>query len=65
MSELYNKGYHVDMDNWYTSLTLFQHLERNGTAASGTAEKDQIMLPQSLHKKSLKHGEVLSEEVVM
>ena len=65
ISELYNKGYHVYMDNWYTSLTLFQHLERNGTAASGTAQKDQIMLPQSLHNKSLKHGEVLSEEVVM
>ena len=45
------------MDNWYTSLKLFQHLESNGTAAHGTARKDRIMLPRSLHTKSLKRGE--------
>ena len=57
MSELYNKGYHVYMDNWYTSLKLFnQHLESNGTGACGTAWEDPIMLPQSLHYKSLKRG---------
>ena len=57
MSELYYKGYHVYMDNWYTSLKLFQHLESHGTAACVTAWKDWIMPPQSLHKKSLKCGE--------
>ena len=36
MSELYNKGYHVYMDNWYTSEKLFLHLEENGTAACGS-----------------------------
>ena len=39
-SELYNKGYHVYMDTWYTSLKLFQHLESHGTSACVTAWKD-------------------------
>ena len=45
------------MDNWYTSLKLFQHLKNNGTAACGTARKDQIMAPRSLRNESLKRGE--------
>ena len=57
MSELYNKGYHVYMDNWYTSLKLFQHLESNGTAACGTTWKDRIMPLRSLHNESLKRAE--------
>ena len=57
MSELYNKGYHVYMDNWYTNLKLFQHLESNGTAACGTAWKERIMLPRSLRNESLKDRE--------
>ena len=57
MSELYNKGYHVYMDNWYTSLKLFQHMECNGTAAYGTARKDRIMPPRTLRNESLKRGE--------
>ena len=57
MSELYNKGHHVFMDNWYASLKLFQHLESNGTAACGTARKDRIMPPWSLRNESLKRGE--------
>ena len=65
MSELCNKGYHVYMDNWYTSLKLFQHLESNGTAACGTAGKGRIMPPRSLRNESLKRGRDLSEEVVM
>ena len=45
------------MDNWYTSLKLFQHLESNGTAACGTARKERIMPPRSLRNESLKCGE--------
>ena len=64
MSELYNKSYHVYMDNWYTSLKLFQHLESNGTPACGTAQRDQIMPPQSLHNESLKRGEGAFRRIV-
>ena len=45
------------MDNWYTSLKLFQHLESNGTAACGTARKERMILRQSLCNKNLKRGE--------
>ena len=37
MSSLYNQGYHLYIDNWYTSGKLFQHLESEGAVASGTA----------------------------
>ena len=39
MSELYHKGYHADMNNWYTSEKLFKHLEANSTVAFVTARK--------------------------
>ena len=28
--DLYRKGYHLYVDNWYTSEKLFRHLEENG-----------------------------------
>ena len=37
MQDLYGKGYHLYFNNWYTSEKLFDHLERNETAACGTA----------------------------
>ena len=37
MSSLYNQGYHLYIDNWYTSEKLFQHLESEGIIACGTA----------------------------
>ena len=33
MADLYGKGYHLYVDNWYTSEQFFRHLEENGTAA--------------------------------
>ena len=57
MLELYNKGYHVYIDNWYTSLKFFQYLESNGTAACCTARKNRIMPLWSLRNESLKRGE--------
>ena len=57
ISELYDKGYHVYMDNRYTRIKLFQYSEINGTAACGTARKDRIMLPRSLLNESLKRRE--------
>ena len=37
MADLYGKGYHLYVYNWYTSEKLFRHLQENGTAACGTA----------------------------
>ena len=37
MQDLYGKGYHLYFNNWYTSEKLSDHLERNETAACGTA----------------------------
>ena len=31
MSDLYGNGYHLYVDNWYTSERLFKHLSENGT----------------------------------
>ena len=57
MSELYNQGYHVYMDNWYTSEKLFTHLEANGTAACGTARRNRLNLPKTLRDCKLGKGE--------
>jgi len=57
MSELYGKGYHVYMDNWYTSEKLFLHLEKNGTAASGTARRNRLSIPKSMKDLKLKRCE--------
>ena len=57
MSELYHKGYHVYMDNWYTSEKLFKHLEANSTVAFGTARKCRLPIPTSLERQKLERGE--------
>ena len=56
MSELYNKGYHLYMDNWYTSEKLFKHLQANGTPACGTARKNRLSVPLSVNKQKLQKG---------
>ena len=34
MSDLYGNGYHLYVDNWYTSERLFKHLSENGTVVA-------------------------------
>ena len=53
MSELYNKVYHVYMDNWYISEKLFLHLEENGKEAIGTAKRNRLSVPNSTKTKKL------------
>ena len=57
VSELYHKGCHVCMDNWYTSEKLFEHLEANGTVACGPARKCQLPVPASLQIQKLERDE--------
>ena len=54
MSSLYNQGYHLYLDNWYTSDKLFMHLESEGTVACGTVVGHQLKIPESLKKRDLK-----------
>ena len=57
MSELYGKGHHLYVDNWYTSERLFRHLEQNGTVACGTAMGYRLRVPNSLKTQALEKGE--------
>ena len=47
MQDLFGQGYKLYVDNWYTSETLFRHLEDNGTAACGTAYANRLSLPDT------------------
>ena len=42
---LYGKGHHLYIDNWYTGEKLFNHLQLNGTAASGTGMSNRFKGP--------------------
>ena len=57
METLLDNGYHVYVDNWYTSEELFRYLHENGTAACGTARKNRVKLPSSFKNNRLKKGE--------
>ena len=43
--DLYGKGYHLYIENWYTSENLFNHLQVNGTTACGTAMSNRLKAP--------------------
>ena len=57
MQDLYGKGYHLHVDNWYTSEKLFDHLERNGTTACGTGRLSRLKVPPSLKRQEMKKGD--------
>jgi hypothetical protein len=58
MESLLGKGYHVYLDNWYTSISLFRYLREKETGACGTLRKNRANeLPPHFHQKGLKRGE--------
>ena len=57
MADLYGKGCHLYVDNWYTSEKLLRHLEENGTAACGTEMGQTLTIPESMKEDSLSKGE--------
>ena len=56
MSSLYNQGYHLYIDNWYTSEMLFRHLESEGTVACVTAMGHRLKISESLKEERLEKG---------
>lgn len=57
ISEIYHKGFHVYLDNWYTSEKLFKHLRANGTVSRGTARYCRLLVPTSLQRQKLERDE--------
>ena len=56
MSSLYNQGYYLYIDNWYTSEKLFQHLESEGTVACCTAMGHRLKISELLKEERLEKG---------
>ena len=64
---LLGKGYHLYVDNFYTSFPLFRNLHRMGTPACGTVRPNRKGFPQRLIMERLQKGETASlrnEEVL-
>ena len=65
MEPFLDKGYYVFMDNYYTSVGLFEELEGRKTLACGTVRSNGLGLPKDIcdlkakDVKSLKRGESL------
>ena len=57
MSDLFDKGYHLYINNWYTSEKKLNFLRDQDTLASGTAMGNRIKAPKSLKDQLLEKGE--------
>lgn len=53
MMPLLNKGHHLYIDNWYTSIPLLQYLRDNNTLACGTIQKNCKGFPDTVSKAKL------------
>ncbi|XP_068095881.1 piggyBac transposable element-derived protein 4-like [Hyperolius riggenbachi] len=60
ISPLLNKGYHLYLDNFYTSVPLFKFLFDAQTVACGTLRANRKGLPEEVVHKKLKKGEMCS-----
>ena len=61
MIPLPNKGYHLYMDDWYTSIPLLQYLKDNSTLACGTIRKNRKGFPETVNKAKLcQRGETVA-----
>ena len=60
MSKLQGKGYHLYIDNWYSSVPLAKYLSQRRTGVCGTIRKNRQGLPKRLTSyKKLKKGEFI------
>ena len=56
---LLNKGYHLYIDNYYTSPNLLEYLFDNKTLACGTLRKNRGKFPLDFMSMKLNRGDVL------
>ena len=54
---LFNEGYCIYVDNWYTSAELCEVLKENGCDIIGTLRKDRKGLPISVVKAKMRTGQ--------
>lgn len=57
---LLHQGYHLYVDNYYSSVPLFRSLHAAGTGACGTIRKNRKDFPQQLVRQHLQRGTSLS-----
>jgi len=57
MENLLGRGYHVYVDNWYTSEAFFTYLSEHDSAACGTTRKNLLKLPATFTTPNLPKGE--------
>ena len=68
MEPFLNKGYYLFLDNYYTSVGLFEELEERSTLACGTVRSNRVDLPREIcnlksrQVKQLKRGESLYQQ---
>ena len=58
MEPLVWKGYHLYIDNWYPSITLFKYLYEHHTQACGTVRINRRGSPEPVKQAKLRRGEV-------
>ena len=56
MENLLDKGYHLYVDNWYTSINLASFLESRGTGLCGTMRANRRGIPQALKESNCPKG---------
>ena len=56
-SSLHNANYIVMMDNFFSSLDLFEYLKAHGVYACGTVRPNRVGLPKLANDKDLNRGE--------
>ena len=66
---LLHYNYHIYMDNYYTSIPLFQDMVAKRFEACGTARTDRVGMPEEWKKKGktyqkLKKGEVRTKKLM-
>ncbi|XP_068089438.1 piggyBac transposable element-derived protein 4-like [Hyperolius riggenbachi] len=61
LNPLLHQGYHLYVDNFYTSVPLFKHLFSVQTPACGTVRANRKGLPAEVVHKKLKRGETFSQ----
>ena len=58
-----NQGYQLFVDNWYTSVELFQYLHQNNTDCIGTLHKNRKVISKDIVTKKLKVSECVVKYV--